>query len=77
MNIGLNYTNHNQGVHPVVTRVDDKGPADEAGVRVGEEILAVDDMSMADVLQILASDPGEEVTLLMKEIAPSLLSSLD
>ena len=78
MNLGLAYEYEvgGRGV-PVVTRVDDKGPAFEAGVQVGDEILAVDDMSMeeGDVLNVLSSEPGEEVTLTMrKKLTPTSVS---
>jgi C-terminal processing protease CtpA/Prc len=68
-NLGLEYGASPGYACPVVTRVDDKGPAEEAGVELGDEIVAVDGMSMeeGDVLSLLSTSPGEKVKLLLRQ----------
>jgi hypothetical protein len=68
-NLGFEYGASPGHACPVVTRVDDRGPAKEAGVELGDEIVAVDGMSMAqgDVLSLLSTSPGEMVQLLLRQ----------
>jgi putative serine protease PepD len=51
----------------VIARVESDGPADEAGVRRGDIVTAVDDQTVRDAASLTAAirshDPGDEVTL--------------
>lgn len=60
----------------MVTSVDPRGPAETAGIRDGDEILAMDDMSTegADVLGMLKGEAGQQVVLLVKP-RPRAMSS--
>jgi S1-C subfamily serine protease len=64
--LGVNLEEDDQGKLSI-SRVIDKGPADQAGLRRGDEILAIDDHdvnSVRDVMQQLShKQPRDQVTL--------------
>ncbi|MEA2181063.1 MAG: hypothetical protein QOF69_248 [Solirubrobacteraceae bacterium] len=65
--LGVSTSDADTGVGAVVGRVIPGGPADDAGLRIGDRILSVGDRSVsqsADVASaIVAQKPGEEVSL--------------
>jgi len=67
--VGMVMTGSDKGVH--IDRIHPGGPAERAGLEVGDEILAVDNLQIRSVYQavrpILFKQPGDQIDLLVQQ----------
>mmetsp|Transcript_11981 Transcript_11981/g.28058 ORF Transcript_11981/g.28058 Transcript_11981/m.28058 type:complete len:402 (+) Transcript_11981:195-1400(+) len=78
MSLGLGFEYQGLPPQPVITVIEPGGPADRAGVRLGEIIVEVDSQritGLTDVRQLLVNS-NPEVTLVLQQPGQSLTSGL-